>query len=796
MKYLLLPNRIYHTTAKEVPVDIITLNAPKDYLRVLEGSIQYSKYPHHKKRTIIPVKDGAFIVPVQKRAYLTLCFTDVDITPTSNHFYPMPYPPDTTRDLAMAIPPKVTIGIIVLNEEEYIHACLKNIYNWDCCHEIIVVEGSTDLWREANPDTVNPDGSSKDKTVEIIKNFPDPQHKITLIQGRWKDKKEAREQYLNRATGDFLFLKDADEFYTYNDLEKLKNLLIAHGDEIEQLSIPHIIFWRDFDKKLTGGKFTNLVMERFWKLCINGERIKLKSHSEMCKADGSRLKYTDSGIYCYHYGNVKPIGKYRNKLNFMKLRNEKVYHGALDEDLNFHNAYFMSGNEEAKKLAESGIKIVPHDISDHPKAVRELPSYKKYYKKYIGHAKEPLKVLMIFYSVKIGDYKSVGGGQYAMWRWAEALAMHGVDVTLAVSGVPIFANQPLPPNMHVAKINFYGNRILTPEYPELIFTELKRKFGNEGRNFDVIMGSASSYILPSVLFGRYYEVPSINFAFENYVSYQNPVSAIRSGKGIINEPGHIDWQHYKEGIMGSDMVLYVSKFAEETAKIWVGEDKFPPSRVVYPPINEVVADRVMERLDGNRTPFTDENRHIISIGSDLWKKPTNHVARAMLKMKHKRNGVFVLTGLEREIDNYLSMPELDIKTYRGIPEEKLYEEICNSCICATPFIAAGGDYASKHSMYCGVPAVTYNIPSMTECTGGFTYVVDEDKMMDYRPTLRGRNIVFEENAITKMAELMDWILDNPEDVKKKTRKGQRYIKKNHTMKVIGKQLKDILANFT
>lgn len=694
-------------------------------------------------------------------------------------------PISTKRQIVI---PKVTVGIIALNEEEYINACLKGIYDWDCCHEIIIVEGSTDLWREANPDSVTQNGSSKDTTVAIIKNFPDPQHKTKLIQGRWKDKREMRQQYLNRATGNWLFLVDCDEFYTHNDLEKLKQLLISEGDKIEQLSIPHIIFWRDFDKKLTGGRFTRVVMERFWKLHINGDKIKLKSHAEMVKADGNPLARTDSGIRCYHYGNVKRKEEYRNKVGFMKLRDEKVYHNVLNKDLKFHDAFFMFGNGETRKLAGSGIKVVPHEISDHPKVIRGLPKYKEY----IRHAKAPLKVLMLFYSVIAGNRKHVGGGQYAMWRWAEALAMHGVDVTLAVSGVPIFANQPLPSNIHIAEINFLTNRMLTPKYPELILTELTKKFGREGRNFDVVMGSASSYILPSVLFGKYYEIPSINFAYENYVSYQNPVSTIRSGKGILNGPGHIDWQHYKQGVMDSDMILFVSKFVEETAKIWIGEDNFPPSRIIYPPINEVVADRVMNHLGGNRTQFTDEKKQIISIGSDPWKKPAHHVARAMLKMKHKRSGLIMLTGLERILGDYLAMPELNIKTDRGKTEENLYREICNSCICTTPFIAAGGDYASKHSMYCGVPSVTYNIPAMVECTGGFTYIVDENKMMDYRPNLNGRNIPLEDNAITKMAELMDWMLDNPEEVMKRTRKGQKYIKENHTMNVIGKQLKDIL----
>jgi glycosyltransferase involved in cell wall biosynthesis len=692
-------------------------------------------------------------------------------------------PPQLTVPEKRPQKPRVTVGIIALNEEEYINASLKNIYDWDCCYEIIIVEGSTELWREANPDSVTPEGGSKDRTVELIKTFPDHQHKITLVQGKWRDKKQMRNQYLERATGDYLFLKDVDEFYTYNDLEKLKGLLIAEGDTIEQLSIPHIIFWRDFGKKLTGGRYTNLVMERFWKLNIAGERIKHKSHTNMVKADGRGLKVTNSGIKCYHYGNIRTEEFYRNKLDFMELRNERVYKGIHKSVLDNQERWFNNNNTS---LGDN-VMVIPHDILDHPKAVRTLPRYKDYR----GHVGGPLKVLMIFYSVKVGDRKYVGGGQYAMWRWAEALAMHDVDVTLAVSGVPVIANLPLHPNLNVEEIRFFENRILTPEYPQLIFNELKGKFGSEARNFDVVMGSASSYILPSVLFGRYYDVPSINFAYENYVSYSNPVSAIRSGKGIINERGHIDWQHYKQGVLGSDMVIYVSNFVKETAKIWVGEDNFPPARVVYPPINEVVADRVMERI-GENGPFTDEKKHIISIGSDPWKKPINHVARAMLKMQHKRPGIFILSGVERELGAYLAIPGLNITTYRGISEEELYEAIYNSCICAVPFLTAGGDYASKHAMYCGVPSITYNVPSLIECTGGHTFVVDETDMMNYRPNTSGRNMALEENAIGKMAELMDWMLDNPDEVIKKTKDGQRYIQDNHTMKVIGKQLKDIL----
>ena len=53
----------------------------------------------------------------------------------------------------------------------------------------MIVEGAVEKCLFA----ANPDGSSKDGTVEFIHNFPDPAKKIRLIQGIWPEKMEYAE---------------------------------------------------------------------------------------------------------------------------------------------------------------------------------------------------------------------------------------------------------------------------------------------------------------------------------------------------------------------------------------------------------------------------------------------------------------------------------------------------------------------------------------------------------------------------------------------------------------------------
>ncbi|MBT3408638.1 glycosyltransferase family 2 protein [Candidatus Woesearchaeota archaeon] len=86
---------------------------------------------------------------------------------------------------------KVSIIIIVYNEEKYIKKCLDSIFNqtFKKFELIIVNDGSTD------------------KTSQIIKNY---KHKIKFVQIKHSGYSSARNKGIKHAKGDLIFFTDAD----------------------------------------------------------------------------------------------------------------------------------------------------------------------------------------------------------------------------------------------------------------------------------------------------------------------------------------------------------------------------------------------------------------------------------------------------------------------------------------------------------------------------------------------------------------------------------------------------------
>ena len=92
------------------------------------------------------------------------------------------------------------------------------------------------------------DGHSTDRTIELIRNFPDPDNKIELYQfdRPFKSLEEQKQVFLDVAKdGEWLFIVDADEFYMEGDIERVRQAIYKHplASEI----IPTFLhFYRDF----------------------------------------------------------------------------------------------------------------------------------------------------------------------------------------------------------------------------------------------------------------------------------------------------------------------------------------------------------------------------------------------------------------------------------------------------------------------------------------------------------------------------------------------------------------------
>lgn len=148
--------------------------------------------------------------------------------------------------------PKITFGIIVLNGEPFTRYCLKSLYPF--AHEIIVVEGGHEDARSV----CTPDGHSVDGTLEALRNFKaneDPENKVTIVtkDGFWPKMDEygrcrtpQSRAYAERATGDYLWQIDIDEFYRAEDMVRILEML-RNDPEITAVTFPTYTFWGDIN---------------------------------------------------------------------------------------------------------------------------------------------------------------------------------------------------------------------------------------------------------------------------------------------------------------------------------------------------------------------------------------------------------------------------------------------------------------------------------------------------------------------------------------------------------------------
>ena len=145
---------------------------------------------------------------------------------------------------------KLSFGMIAINGEPFIRYNLENLYPH--AHEILIVEGAVEKFRHA----ATPDGHSTDNTVDVIRNFPDPENKIKLIQndGFWPEKDEMSNAYMQACTGDYIWQVDVDEFYKPEDIEKVRAIL-SSDPEISQVNVRSIGFWRSFNARIMGASY-------------------------------------------------------------------------------------------------------------------------------------------------------------------------------------------------------------------------------------------------------------------------------------------------------------------------------------------------------------------------------------------------------------------------------------------------------------------------------------------------------------------------------------------------------------
>ena len=217
--------------------------------------------------------------------------------------------------------PKITFGIIVLNGEPFTRYCLRSIYAF--AYEIIVVEGG----HEDAKSVCTPDGHSTDGTLETLYKFKeeeDPLNKLTIVtrNGFWPKRDELGRHrtpqsraYAERATGDYLWQIDIDEFYREEDMISILKML-KNNPSITAVTFPTVNFWGDIIYKIDGWNLKRGAVY-FHRLFKWGNGYKYVTHEPPTVANEKGVdlrkinwikgkKLSRNGIFMYHYSHLFP----------------------------------------------------------------------------------------------------------------------------------------------------------------------------------------------------------------------------------------------------------------------------------------------------------------------------------------------------------------------------------------------------------------------------------------------------------------------------------------------------------
>jgi len=216
---------------------------------------------------------------------------------------------------------KITFGMIVLNGEPFIGYNLRSLYPF--AFQIIVVEGACPA--AAKVATTN--GHSKDGTLERLLRFKeeeDPDNKLVIVtaeldghtDGFWSEKDEMSRAYARRATGNYLWQVDSDEFYKPEDMRVVLKMLES-DPSISEASFRTLTFWGGLNYRVDG-VLLRLGDQDFHRLFSWKPGYRYLTHRPPTVVDecGENVKnvknisadqLAQKGIFLYHYEYLLPI---------------------------------------------------------------------------------------------------------------------------------------------------------------------------------------------------------------------------------------------------------------------------------------------------------------------------------------------------------------------------------------------------------------------------------------------------------------------------------------------------------
>lgn len=197
---------------------------------------------------------------------------------------------------------KIAAGIIIFNSDFVLKQVLESIYPH--VSQILISEGCVSWWAAKGFST------SQDNTLNIIKNFPDPDKKITLVQGTYAEKTEQANAYMKYVAPDtdYVWNIDADEVFKQEDIVKIKELLKA--ENYTSVGFKSFSFYGGFERYLTGfeceHEFIRIQKYHSGAMWETHRPPTIKLPEGTPKKHLSYNTLAEMGIFMYHYSYVFP----------------------------------------------------------------------------------------------------------------------------------------------------------------------------------------------------------------------------------------------------------------------------------------------------------------------------------------------------------------------------------------------------------------------------------------------------------------------------------------------------------
>ncbi len=280
--------------------------------------------------------------------------------------------------------PKITFGIIVLNGEPFIGYNLRALYPF--AHQIIVVEGAAPSAKSI----ASVDGHSLDNTLTNLRRFQveeDPENKLTIViaedeghtDGFWPGEKDEMSQaYAKRATGNYLWQIDSDEFYKSLNIREIISML-QNDPTISTVSFRVLSFWGNPSYR-TDGFYLQGGAHDFHRLFAWGPGYRYGNHRPPTVYDetGRNLREKNHitaaamakrGIFMYHYELLLPK-QVREKCNYYMHADWTDTGRGLDQWMN--KSYFSLADPFRVHMVYKNLSWLARFKGEHPLQVQKM----------------------------------------------------------------------------------------------------------------------------------------------------------------------------------------------------------------------------------------------------------------------------------------------------------------------------------------------------------------------------------------------------------------------------------------